>query len=157
MVWARSDTSGVVVGLLLMRGVGAMMHGGTPAAKTRLDSLACSCANTLFHLPIDLILFMMYIKNYGHMKMNAAINAMLKLRLQNGYRADEQQRSTARPPGLYILHLLFICDRLVLSLDNLHDVFLSVYSCCAVSYLHANRCCRSQRCLFLFLKGNQQC
>jgi len=77
------------------------------------------------------------------MKMNAAIDAMLMLRLQNGYRADEQQRSTARPPGLYILHLLFICDHLVLSPNTLHDVFLSVYSCCAISCLHANRCCRS--------------
>lgn len=109
-------------------------------AYTRWPALAQMRSITC---PFILILFVMYIKDYGHMKMNAAIDAMLKLRLQNGYRADEQQRSTARPPGLYILHLLFICDRLVLSLDNLHDVFLSVYSCCAISYLHANRCCRS--------------
>lgn len=113
------------------------------------------CALSLAHR-FDLACTMC-INNYEQMKINAAIDAMLKLRLQNGYRADEQQRSTTRPPSLYILHLLSTRDDLILTLNTFHYIFRLVYSCCAVSLLHANRCCHSQCYLFLFLIRNQQC
>jgi hypothetical protein len=36
------------------------------------------------------------------MESNAYNNVMSEILLQNGYRANQQQRSTARPPGLCI-------------------------------------------------------
>lgn len=86
---------------------------------------------------------------YQHMKSVADISAMSKLLLQNGYRANQQQHSTARPPGLYIRHPSFMC-----SYSKVCSTL--VYSRCTISLFHTHRRCRSHGYLFLFLNGSQQ-
>ena len=58
-VLARSDTSRMVVGWAWVRRVGEMMHGGTPAGKSRLDSLVAFAPS--FHLDmLTLISYKVY-------------------------------------------------------------------------------------------------